>query len=362
MSKKLCVSIIIPIYNAEPYIKTCLDVLSKQDFVKPFEIIMVDDASTDNCLNILKKNQFPNLRIFTLSLNSGPAAARNIGLKKSKGEYIFFMDVDDAIEPDTLTTLYNIANKNDCDLVIGDKKWIENSKNLRTNIFVYPEDQIFGKSEIMEAMRKRFYDPLPTVSLFDLTGRLIKRSIISDNNILFDEKLRYMEDNIFSWNILAFAQSVRYVRKQLYSRYVYPNINTALSEGLNRGFPISNFELYKSHLQNSLKHCGFSSQETEKIGNRAYIYFIISALVSYSTSMLSGKVDLKKAVKCRRKLIDDILVNSNVSDAIQNYSCSPDESPHIIKAIAKRSQELLELACDERAKEIIQIRKKGKVN
>jgi hypothetical protein len=171
-----------------------------------------------------------------------------------------------------------------------------------------------------------------------------------------------MEDNIFSWNILAFAQSVRYVRKQLYSRYVYPNINTALSEGLNRGFPISNFELYKSHLQNSLKHCGFSSQETEKIGNRAYIYFIISALVSYSTSMLSGKVDLKKAVKCRRKLIDDILVNSNVSDAIQNYSCSPDESPHIIKAIAKRSQELLELACDERAKEIIQIRKKGKVN
>ena len=362
MSENPCISVIIPIYNAKPYIKTCLNVLTKQDLVKPFEIIIVDDSSTDNCQNILKKYEIPNLRLYTLSINSGPAAARNLGLKKSKGEYIFFMDVDDTIEPDTLTTLYSIANKNDYDLVISDKKWIENSKNLRTNIFVYPSDQVFGKSEIMEKMRKRFYDPLPTVSLFDLTGRLIRRSIISDNNILFDEKLRYMEDNIFSWHTLAFAQSVRYVRKQLYSRYVYPNINTALSEGLNRGFPVSYFKLYKSHLQSSLKHRGFSTKEIEKIGNRAYIYFIISALVSYSTSMLSGKVDLEKALKCRRKLIDDILVNSDVSDAIQNYSCSPEESPWIIKAIVQRSREHLELACDKRAREIIQIRQKGKLN
>ena len=69
--------------------------------------------------------------------------------------------------------------------------------------------------------------------------------------------------------------------------------------------------------------------------------------------MLSGKVDLEKALKCRRKLIDDILVNSDVSDAIQNYSCSPEESPWIIKAIVQRSREHLELACDKRAREII---------
>lgn len=361
MTEKPFISIIIPFYNAKPYIKRCLKNLMNQDFVKQFEVIMVDDASTDSSQDILKMNNFPNIQLYSLALNSGPSAARNLGLKKSKGEYVYFMDIDDTIEANALSTLYNAAIEEDFDIVVGDKKWIENSQNLRSKIFIYPEDQVFRKTEIMEVMRGRFYDPLPTVSLFDLTGRLIKRSIIHDNNIFFDEKLRYMEDNMFSWLTLAFAQSVKYVRKQLYARHIYSNINTALSEGLNRGFPVSHFKLFKNHIQKSLKQRGFSLEEMEKIGRRAYIYNIISALVSYSTSMISGKVDLVKAVKRRRELIEDILATPDVSDAVQDYSCSPDESPLIIDAISKKSNELLEFACTKRAKEIIQIRQKGKV-
>ena len=272
MLEQSCVSVIVPFYNAESHIKTCLDVLLNQDFTKPFEIIMVDDASIDNSRNIVKMHDFPGLRLYSLPSNSGPAAARNLGLKKAKGEYVFFLDVDDTITANTLSTLYGIAKETACDLVICDKKWIENSQNQRTNIFIYPADQAFGNSDLMKAMRKRFYDPLPTVGLFDHTGRLIRRSIISDNNILFEEKLRYLEDEAFAWDILAFVRSVRYVRKQLYSYYVHPKINTALSHGLNRGFPVSYFKLVKSHIQNSLKQRGFSAQEIESLGIR-HLFF-----------------------------------------------------------------------------------------
>ena len=105
MSEQFCVSVIVPFYNAQSYIKTCLDILLKQDFIKPFEIIMVDDASTDNSQNIVKKCKFPNLQLYSLPSNSGPAAARNLGLKKAKGKYIYFFDVDDTIATNTLSTL-----------------------------------------------------------------------------------------------------------------------------------------------------------------------------------------------------------------------------------------------------------------
>ena len=360
MLEQFCVSVIVPFYNAESHIKTCLDVLLNQDFIKPFEIIMVDDASTDNSRNIVKMHEFPSLQLYSLPSNSGPAAARNLGLKKAKGEYVFFLDVDDTITANTLTTVYSIAKETACDLVICDKKWIENSQNQRTNVFIYPSDQVFGNSDIMEAMRRRFYDTKSTTTaLFDLTGRLIRRSIISDNNILFEEQLRYLEDETFVWDILAFIRSARYIRKQLYSYYVHPKVNTALSEGLNRGFPVSYFKLVKSHIQNSLKQHGFSAQEIEKLGDRAFIYFIISALVSYSRSMILGKVELENGIKCRRKIIDDILADPDVSKAIRNYSRSQEESSWIPRAIAWRSRKLLEFACTRRAKEILRIRRKG---
>ena len=118
MSSQLYVSVIVPFYNAEIHIKKCLDVLRNQDFNKLFEVIMVDDGSTDNSQNIIKEYNYHGLQLYSLSKNSGPAAARNVGLKKAKGEYIFLLDVDDAIDPNTLTLLYNVANETNCDYVM----------------------------------------------------------------------------------------------------------------------------------------------------------------------------------------------------------------------------------------------------
>ena len=111
MLKQISVSIIVPVYNAESHIKRCFDVLLKQDFKESVEIIMVDDASTDNSVDLIKKHNVPNLSLYRLESNSGASAARNVGLKKAIGEYVYLMDVDDTISVDALKTLYAVATK-----------------------------------------------------------------------------------------------------------------------------------------------------------------------------------------------------------------------------------------------------------
>ena len=359
MTEQFCVSVIVPCYNAESYIKKCLDVLLNQDFNKPFEIIIVDDASTDNSQSIIKMQNSPLLKLCSMPLNAGPAAARNTGLKSAKGEYVFFLDVDDTISSSTLKTLYNHAKENDFDLVFSDKKRIVNSQNKRENIFVYPTDKTFSNIDITEAIKQRITEPLHTQGTGGIQGKLIKRSIISQNNLSFEEELRFSEDEVFMFDVLAFTRSMKYVRKQLYTYNINPNRNviSARTEAFFHPFPISCFKLIKNHAQNSFDQRGLSAQESEKLGDQAFIYWIIYALVSYTLSMIRGKVELENGIQCRRKIINDILADNNVSKAIRNYSRSQEESSWIPRAIAWRSRRLLELACNRRAKQILRRRK-----
>ena len=357
MSKQFNVSVIVPFYNSEIHVKKCLESLIEQDFSLPFEIIMVNDSSSDSSLNLIKSYKHPHIKIFSLSSNSGPAAARNLGLKKAKGDYIFFLDVDDAVEINTLSILYKAASETNSDLVFCDSKWIENHQNQRKNIFSYPEDTDISSSELTKAMQNRLHNPQYMGGPLGCKAKLIKRSLISDNNVLFEEKLRYLEDEIFMWNILAFVNKAKYIRKQLYTYYVYPNVNTSVVESLNHGFPVSKFKIIKNHIQKSFTHRGCSPEKVKRLGDQAFIYFIINVLVSYSKSMLQGKVQLEKGIKCRRQIIDNILDDMEVSKAVKNYSRSKNESLWILGAINWKFPKLLEFACTMRAKKILKLRR-----
>ena len=362
MSEQICVSIIIPFYNAEKHIENCFSTLLAQDFKKSFEIIMVNDFSTDGSVDKIKQHNMPSFRLFSLPSNKGPSAARNEGIKNARGKYIFLLDADDQIESNTLTILYDIADQDDCDLVFSDFQRIENLQNQRDNVFNYLENQLFEKEEILEAMRKEIYEHNPSfghLGLFGCNGRLIKSSILRDNKIFFQENLRFLEDKAFGWDVLACTQKVRYVRKQLYSYYVHPNISSAVIEGVNLGFPMSNFQLVKNCIENSLKKAGLVESKIKKFGDQALIFFIISLLVSYSRGITLEKVNYKKGIECRRKIIKEIIADSVVSKAIKNYSPSKNESFLIPKAIAWRSLFLVEFACTRRGNQTVRMRRKG---
>lgn len=114
----LKVSIIVPVYNKEKYIRKCLTSLMRQTLTE-IEIIAVDDGSVDNSVKIIKEISLEDHRIILLQKsNEGSGEARNAGLKIAKGEYILFVDADDTLKEDALSTMYTAACKNDAEIVV----------------------------------------------------------------------------------------------------------------------------------------------------------------------------------------------------------------------------------------------------
>ena len=96
------VSVIIPVYNAQNYLSECIDSVLRQT-MQDFEVICIDDGSSDDSYSILKKYEETDERVVLLSqTNQGVSAARNVGIDKTRGEYIYFLDSDDYIEPNML--------------------------------------------------------------------------------------------------------------------------------------------------------------------------------------------------------------------------------------------------------------------
>ena len=362
MLKQINVSIIIPVFNGEIHINNCVNSIIDQDFKKNYEIIFINDASTDKSLKIIKEYRIPNLKVFSLSSNSGQSAARNLGIKEASGEYVFFMDVDDKIEKNTLSILFNEAIENNYDFVCSDFKRIENLVNQRENTYNYPENKVFNNEEIVSAMQNELHDPtLGHLGLFGCNGRLIRRSILIQNNIFFEEKLRWLEDKTFCWDVLSHVKSAKYIKQQLYSYFVYPEVQTAVIDSLLRGFPLDYIKLIVQHIRVALKRMNLSNDQIQNLCHQGLIFFCIQALISISRSIVLNKIDKKKGKLIRKGIIKEILEDKDVVIAIKKYKPSNKESRWVPKAIALNSTLLVELACTKRAKDVVGLRRKGKM-
>ena len=127
------VSVIIPVFNAEKFLGACLESILNQT-LKDFEVIIVDDCSTDNSIVVAENflERFcGRLKIFSTEKNSGSGSVpRDVGLKFSRGEYIFFMDNDDLLVPDALETLYNLAENFRAEVVYMSRGFVSDGKTF----------------------------------------------------------------------------------------------------------------------------------------------------------------------------------------------------------------------------------------
>jgi len=186
------VSVIIPVYNVQKYLAKCLDSVINQT-LKDIEIICVNDGSTDNSLEILKAYAEKDSRIKIISQeNRGLSAARNAGTAAASGEYIGFVDSDDWISLDYYEKLYNMAQKTDSDIAVGEIKKVKSfiTKNI-TN---------FTKSMTAE----KFEDKLLLCDIPDKSfvfNKIYKLSKIREHNIKFKEGVTY-EDIIYSPQVI----------------------------------------------------------------------------------------------------------------------------------------------------------------
>ena len=222
------VSVIIPMYNAEKYIDECLTSLVNQTF-KDFEIIIVDDCSTDNSYAVAESFAEifgGRLKIAKLSANSGfPGIPRNFALTAARGKYVYFLDSDDILIETALEELYDVAEKFNADIVHVEK------------FFSFGEDKI----NVVHGMHAGEFVSEPTLETFDIGERvkgftqrkftwwacnkLFRSQFLFDNKIKFPETSTF-EDFAFAFMCLVAAKN--YVRVPFVS-YCYRIRNDSLS-------------------------------------------------------------------------------------------------------------------------------------
>jgi glycosyltransferase involved in cell wall biosynthesis len=210
----MLVSIIIPVYNTVEYLRRCLDSVIIQTYSN-IEIIVVNDGSTDGSLDVI--NEFSRaderIKIINHQVNKGNGVGRNRALRQAEGEYVLFVDSDDFIEPTAVEAVVNKAVGNNADVVIfGHTEYIPYAPKNKKIISHIP--RISG-TESREDLYKSFLLQQNGV-LIQPWIYLIRRRLIMDHQILFDESGAYFEDEIFTAKVLFFTPSIAVLKEELY--------------------------------------------------------------------------------------------------------------------------------------------------
>ena len=213
------VSIVVPVYNTEKYLCRCLDSILAQTFHN-FELILVDDCSTDNSCKIVNgyMSEFNGrLKLYHTEKNSGSGAvARNIGLSRASGEYVFNMDNDDMLTKTALEEMYTLAKEYDADVVYCEKYYEsdDDGKNIRTQIWQKGDlvDKPTFESEDLKERVKAIIDDRYWVVPW---SKMIRRKLLVDNKILFPT-LNISDDNIWNHALVFCAEKFLRVPNAVY--------------------------------------------------------------------------------------------------------------------------------------------------
>ena len=205
------VSVIIAAYNIEEYIERCIESVINQSEIE-IEIIIVNDGSTDNTLNIIKKMSDLDERIIIINQkNQGLVEARKRGLKNANGKFILFLDGDDWLENNCVEELYKTAIDKNADVVLYNAYKAYEDKKETFNTF---------NKNLIDDIKK---NPIKNLLLDNISptiwSKFIKRSFIEENNIKFPENISYAEDLATVSNIFINNPKIVFNENRLYNYY-----------------------------------------------------------------------------------------------------------------------------------------------
>lgn len=206
MEDKVKISVIIPVYNKEDYLKDCLDSIKKQSY-SCFEVIIVDDGSTDHSGEICDTYaQQDNRFLVYHNQNQGVGASRNFGIGRAEGEYVTFVDADDTVHSDYLKSLLDASFNNTYDLIVG-------------NYEVVTLDHIHHPSGLdVPSGTGNVYDDYYTLGfpLFTPWGKLYRTRILRAYHIEFPTNMRTAEDQVFNYRYYSHVDKYSYTNIPLY--------------------------------------------------------------------------------------------------------------------------------------------------
>lgn len=270
---KELISVIVPIYNVEKYLRKCVDSIINQTY-KNLEIILVDDGSLDNCPKICDEYAKQDIRIKVIHKeNGGLSDARNAGMKVARGEYISFIDSDDWIKPEMIEGMYNRMIEDNSDLVSSGVLWVdENGAEIRNA--TVSENCVLNTEQ---AMKELINDGKLKQHVWN---KLYKADLIK--NILFD-KGKYHEDVFWSYKVIGEAKRVS-IDKNSYYFYVQRS-KSIMGE---------KYSAKRLDALDAMKlRCEYTKDKFPKLYNNALSVYIGSCMYHLQLALLA---DIDKAV------------------------------------------------------------------
>jgi glycosyltransferase involved in cell wall biosynthesis len=287
----LQLSIIIPMFNVEKYIERCVISLLNQDLDKNvYEIIIIDDGSTDNSLKIAQEfaQMYSNIFIFTQN-NSGQSSARNFGISLAKGSYLYFVDSDDYIACNTLSDVLKEAIKNNLEIITFDLKRISSGESI---IHSLKKDQLNEITNGIDYIYKYSYNNSPCYFF-------VKSDFLKKNQIFFRVG-RFCEDVMFTTTVLLKSVRIAYFPIDVYRYVKNPNSTTTKNDKSHSVKVINDFiftiDFFDSMLLQYKNVSDFYKIEERLFKRRdSYVFFLLARIIK-------AGIDLKSIRKILRTL------------------------------------------------------------
>ncbi|MCR5651796.1 MAG: glycosyltransferase [Lachnospiraceae bacterium] len=302
------VSVIIPVYNVEPYLRECLDSVVNQT-LRDIEIICVDDGSTDGSPAILEeyRNKDSRIKVITQE-NRGQSVARNRGMDAACGEYIYFIDSDDYVDTVLLEKTTALADEMDLDvLVFGLESFVESGEKSGELQFSVRSAQnspgVFSGVGYMKWAKDN--DAYPPI----VVAQLWRAGFFADNALRFDEGIIY-EDELFSFKAFMAAKRVFQIT-DCYYHYRRWKDSTTLKPASHK-----NVESYFACAMGVLKYAFRESNTPEEDHEiwRAYVHESMLASDFYYFLSATEKAKVTFESKMENELFRRMIITATVSD------------------------------------------------
>lgn len=318
------VSIVVPIYNVEKYLRRCLDSLVNQTF-RDIEVIALNNGSTDNSLSILNGYANRDKRIKVIDNNNlGVSEARNIGIREAKGKYIVFVDSDDWINVDMIEILYKSISGNSCDLVMCTyvREFDDHSKE---KVFNLPEVNLYVGNEVKDKLLRKLVGPigneLANPEYLDALGtvwaKMYKTSILRENNLKFVDlkEIGSGEDTLF--NIYAFNKVSRVIllNKPMY-HYWRGNINSITSRYIPNF--VEKRRNYFNYMKDFIKENELGDEYEIALNNRICTSVLGMGLLECSKS---NEISFFKKIKNIKSILKEDYISNAYGDLeLRNFA------------------------------------------
>ena len=272
------ISVIVPIYNSEKYLKKCIDSILNQT-LEDIEVILINDGSKDNSHSICLEYQekFQEKIKYINNNNMGCSATRNLGIKEARAKYITFVDSDDYIEKDMYKDMYDLIIKEESDIVITGIRYIKNGETIKQKL---PK---------LSINRNNIFDEKNLI--VHVCNKIFKKDVILDNNIYFIENSHHEEDMVFSFIYCLNVKKVSILNKLNYN-YILHDTNSVF----NLKKRLDTFISY-DYLYRYLKNKNVDKRVFRYLYKLFNLYAIGGSYVLMSNSKIISNEDYKKYKK-----------------------------------------------------------------